>query len=725
MTRLETALELAQQGYYIFPVKPNQKTPAFSGWQSQATKKPEKIKQWWGITDYNIGIYTAKFNGSQALVVVDIDNNEKKKGSEELLRLELEGFDFTETASQQTPGGGTHLIYRAPKAVKQGTNVLARGLDIRSKGGYIVGPGSEIDGKKYEWVTQSEPHECPEWIIHRCGQGKEKLKGEDKASASAHDRAIEYLTTKAPVAIQGDSGDQTTYQVAAHLKNLGCGVDQTLELLIDHWNEECEPPWEFDELKKKVHNAFNYSQDPQGSLAPETSFEKLEVKEDGSYLDKINKSFALIFEDGGHSILHETVREDGEPCVKLLSEASFKRMLSPYTVTVGKRTMTYATAWLDWSKRRTFAGLCFKPEQSANHNYYNLWKGFSVKGKPYGEASPQARMGFDMFKEHVYQNLAMSVEKDFMWIMGYFAHLIQRPFEKPRTTVVFKGKKGVGKNIVLELIGQLIKGHYQVTSNSRYLTSNFNGHFKNCLCLVLDEAFWSGDKSAEGQLKSLTTDENILIEMKGKEPFNIKNYVRIFILGNEDWVVPASADERRYAIFEVGEGRMQDQEYFSKMKYLMDSCGGIEVLFDYLQNFDLSKVKINTIPNTGGLLDQKIQSLGPLESFWHEALCEGHFPYLNNEWESRVSKDAFKNAFNLYCKSRSITTKFLPGSVKMAKVVRMLCPSVDTRSKTLASDSTYSARDAAFALPSLKIARSEFEEYIGHDMPWPLTDKVD
>jgi hypothetical protein len=33
--------------------------------------------------------------------------------------------------------------------VRQGANVLGPGLDVRSKGGYVVGPGSVVDGEGY------------------------------------------------------------------------------------------------------------------------------------------------------------------------------------------------------------------------------------------------------------------------------------------------------------------------------------------------------------------------------------------------------------------------------------------------------------------------------------------------------------------------------------------------------------------------------------------------
>ena len=65
-----------------------------------------------------------------------------------------------------------------------------------------------------------------------------------------------------------------------------------------------------------------------------------------------------------------------------------------------------------------------------------------------------------------------------------------------------------------------------------------------------EEAFWAGDKQAEGKLKLLITSKLHMIERKGYEPYMVGNYARIYITSNNDWVVPATVDERRFAIFE-------------------------------------------------------------------------------------------------------------------------------------------------------------------------------
>lgn len=725
---LNKALDLASKGFYVFPLWPNSKTPVIDDFPNQASRDPDQIKKWW--TDpvleleqpYNIGISTTKYNGSQALVVVDVDNKGKKKGSEQLLKLELEGKDFIETATQITPTGGLHLIYRTKDPVKQGVQVLGDGLDIRSKGGYIVAEGSTIDGKAYEFkLGHLQVEECPEWIVQACGRAIEKESIEVDASKidrmAAVKRAVDYLENHSALAIAGEGGDHVTFKVAARLKDFGLSKLDALLVLQDHWNERCVPPWSTEELKTKIENAYNYSQEPVGSKSPEAVFTKIETIKEQSYLEDLNKEYAVLFNEGECSVLFETVDEKGRPKREFMKESAFKRKFSPYVVQQGRgAAKTYADIWLDWPSRRQYAGVCFRPELEPKNNYYNLWRGFAYKQTPYANAGASARLGFDMFIDHAKTNVCQGDEKLFTWLMGYFAHLIQKPYERPLTTLVFRGRKGVGKNSLVERIGKLISAHFLVAHDSRYLTSNFNGHLDSCLMLVLDEAFWSGDKSAESKLKGLTTAPEIMIERKGKEPYMVDNLVRMIVIGNEDWLVPASADERRYVVFDVGEGKKQNGEYFKQMHTLMDEKGGAEVLMHYLKNFDLKTVDVNRAIHTEGLASQKLESLSPLEHFWFECLTEGRILHaaFSKTWEEIVDKAVFRSAFLAYAKERNMKL-WAPSDVAIGREFKKLAPKINFNHKRRDEEQTVHA----YKLPPLEVCRKDWDARMGFEHRWP------
>jgi hypothetical protein len=729
---LDSALMLARMGFHVFPLQANSKLPAIKDYPTLASCNETTISEWWGKRPYcNIGISTSSFgDGKSALLVIDIDNKPGKEGDNELFKLELEGKEFPPTLTQKTPTNGRHLVYKVENAVKQGSNVLAPGLDTRSRGGYIVGCGSSIEGKLYAFEPGGRDiADAPKWLVETCNgaKGHSSTEGLDFRhdnkidSSRAWNRGLEYLRS-APHAHQGQGGDQTTYQVICKIKDLGVSASEALEILTESggWNDQCLPPWGNSELEQKIRNAYTYGMNPPGISAPEKQFDPIPPTDQKDpeefYLDKMNKEYALVYIEGSHFILHETVDRKGRPKIALLSENTFYCRFKPQKVMDGKKEKNFAESWINWKDRREYAGLTFSPEKDPGFNYYNLWKGFTTTAIPYAQASALAKKGFDAFMDHVEKNVCNGDKQLFKWLMGYFAHLIQKPFERPLTTIVFRGEKGTGKNALIDRVGKLLgEGHYLVAHDSRYLTSNFNGHLDSCLCLVLDEAFWSGDKTTEGKLKGITTSPEIMIERKGKEPYMVDNLVRLVVIGNEDWLVPASHDERRYAVFNVGSGRKQDNTFFENMRINMDENGGNAILLDHLKRFDLSTVDPNKAPATAALYDQKTATQDPFYQWWLDCLTEQKVlgSDFGHDWPDQMDKDSFRHAFNRYAKERNVKGRF-PTMNTFGKLLKKCCPSVLTDQKRKEGERWVHT----YRFPNIVIAREEWQKYMGHEVNW-------
>lgn len=723
--QLESAKRLVEYGFHVFPVVEMSKLPAIKDYPNKATRDHAQLEKWFGNGHhYNIGISTTHFGDNESLFVIDVDNKKGKKGGEELIKLELEGYDIPRTFEQTTPTGGRHIIYRTPHLLKQGVDVLAPGIDIRAKGGYIVGAGSTLENGIYEAI----PHEVvplPDWIEKRAvaADVKEHTPPIQNINPEvAKSRAIDYLANHAPISIEFQGGDHTAFKVAARVKDFGVDKITALELLA-LWNDKCQPPWSDEELSKFVENAYHYGNQVPGSASPQADFKPVaepKIEVNGKfYLDEINAQYAIVYLEGSHFIVHETVEESGAPKRVFMTEQTFKRKFSPKTVQQGEgRPRTQADIWLNWPKRKEFSGVCFAPERTARNNYLNLWRGFAVTPLPPEQANERQKKGVQMFLDHAKENVCNGNDTLFNWLIGYFAHLVQRPYERPLTTLVFKGSKGTGKNALIDRVGNLLGcSHYLVAHDGRYLTSNFNGHFDSCLMLVLDEAFWSGDKAAEGKLKGMTTSEKIIIERKGKEPYMIDNLVRMVVIGNEDWLVPASADERRYAVFELGEGRKQDNHFFQEMKVIIDREGGNRLLLHHLQSFDLSTVDVNVAPVTSALLDQKTHSLDMFGQWWVKCLQDGHIicADFSEDWPAKMSKADFRRAYERYAKDRNVKGWTLSDAV-IGKKLKVFLPSVDPSKQSRIPGTEKRIKEYHF--PLLDQARKEWEKHFGHEVKW-------
>ena len=44
----------------------------------------------------------------------------------------------------------------------------------------------------------------------------------------------------------------------------------------------------------------------------------------------------------------------------------------------------------------------------------------------------------------------------------------------------------------------------------------------------------------------MITEEDRIIEPKGKDAFQVKNFIRLMIASNKSWVVPTELEDRRF-----------------------------------------------------------------------------------------------------------------------------------------------------------------------------------
>jgi hypothetical protein len=344
-------------------------------------------------------------------------------------------------------------------------------------------------------------------------------------------------------------------------------------------------------------------------------------------VERLNDHHGLILLGDRPVVLREGTGPDGREEIRLLSLSGFHEWTKPDVVWLGAggedepaRKVQASKIWIESEKRRQYDGLVFDPACSSPRSYYNLWRGFAVEpaADPSGE-------GCARFLAHLHDNVCGGREELFLWVVGWFAALVQEPTNKLGTSLVLRGTQGTGKTIVGRIIGSLLGPHYALVADARFIVGRFNSHLANCLLLQLDEATWGGNHDAAGKLKDLVTGDWQFIEYKGREPIKVKNYVRLLITGNNSWLVPAGLEERRFAVLDVAETARQNHAYFQAIDDEAEN-GGREALLAFLLGFDLAKVNLRRIPSTGALYEQKLSSLDSEQTWWMDILSRGWLP---------------------------------------------------------------------------------------------------
>ncbi|WP_275789093.1 primase-helicase family protein [Pararhizobium gei] len=439
---------------------------------------------------------------------------------------------------------------------------------------------------------------------------------------------------------------------------------------------------------------------------------------DGDEFDvnTMNEEFAVVLSGGSAMIVRERFDAPVEDRLRFVRVDAFKTLFQNRYKTVrgpdGKeKEITWATAWLGHPARRQYDGLEFHPDPAGSGGtggYLNLWQGFAFDRKKGGT--------YTLFKDHLLSNVCNGDNGLFRWIFGWFAQIFQEPREKPGTSLVFRGSMGVGKSKIGEIIGELLGGHYFQVDDPRYITGQFNHHMAACLLLQAEEAVWAGDKTAEGRLKGLITSKTQMIESKGIDPIRLPNYVRVIQTSNEDWVIPAGKDERRFAVFDVLPTCANNHAYFRQMDDELRN-GGYETLLHDLLSFDLSGLNLRDIPKNGALLDQKIRSLDPIEAWVLERLRSGAPTKKHSGWPEYVTTEALRDDY--IRSSEEVGIKRKAQEVTFGSKIMKLLPGIARKKRVVETDEGgATTRVWVYEFPSLEDCRSRFEGVLGQVYNW-------
>lgn len=154
-----SALEYADKfKWHVFPLAPRAKTPLTAHGFKDATTDAAQINQWWEQhPDANIGVAC----GASNLVVIDVDGAEGINNWNAL--QERHALDVSKTVVQRTGSGqGYQIFFLAPADVdiRNSAGKLAKGIDVRAQGGYVVIPPSiHPSGNQYEWEHDPQSFE--------------------------------------------------------------------------------------------------------------------------------------------------------------------------------------------------------------------------------------------------------------------------------------------------------------------------------------------------------------------------------------------------------------------------------------------------------------------------------------------------------------------------------------------------------------------------------------
>ena len=280
---LDAAIEYAEAGYAVIPVKRSDKAPYTPNGLADASKDADTLRQWWQRwPEANVAVVCGHVSGDLFVIDIDIKPEKGKHGDEELLKWQAKYGDFPETVKQRTGSGGQHQFFRDPNIALYKNKVNAiPGIDVRGEGSYVVvAPSVYEDGSVYEWEGASildtiEVADANESVTKLLALNPRDQKGET---------SLQERETISMKDVPEGQRNSTIYSAACALRHYDFSFNAAMAAILQTVSEWTTPVPEY-EIRRTVESA--YTHEPGKVSIYSVNGITAEYDENGKYIPKL------------------------------------------------------------------------------------------------------------------------------------------------------------------------------------------------------------------------------------------------------------------------------------------------------------------------------------------------------------------------------------------------------------------------------------------------------
>lgn len=429
-------------------------------------------------------------------------------------------------------------------------------------------------------------------------------------------------------------------------------------------------------------------------------------------IDEMNEEVAIVRRGVKMGYLMEGVKtrkEKGiQPNWEFVDKTALVDWYSNQTIrlSTGKMISKFEI-WMQSPDRRQYVDLTFDPAcGDYGGKVFNTYKGLAVVPK---------KGDWSKLNYHYKHVICSGNEGHYKYLMAWIARVIQEPGgDRPGIVWAMRGGQGVGKGLAVKPLTKIFGDHAVSTADGQKMVGRFNNLLDGCVLFFADEAFFAGDHSKRGMLKSLITEDTVGIEYKYFDTVQSRNYANIVMSTNNDWCIPAEEGERRYFVLDVPDTYKGNFEYFNALVNEMNR-GGVEAfLYDMLRH-NYSDVDLRDVPKTDALNEQKLWTKGHFERMVADWYDDGILDYELDggpmlEWHENEELEAPKSLIlSIYQNNhqRSRTREPMMGKTILMRQLAKLIPGFKEDRKRVGN-----SRDTVCIFPPRLEAFKAFQERV-------------
>jgi hypothetical protein len=317
--------------------------------------------------------------------------------------------------------------------------------------------------------------------------------------------------------------------------------------------------------------------------------------------------------------------------------------------------------WLENINRKNADKIVFNPRNNSPSNHFNIWTGFDIE--PNDDNIDITKL--EPILKLIRKVWANDNRDTYEYYLNWFSHILQKPYKKTGVCIALQSRQGVGKTIVINLIGKIIGDKYFYTASSlKHILGDFNGDCEGKLLVNLNECTWGGNKSQEGAFKEFITDDSVVINRKGVNTYRVENYANTIITTNAEWMVALSKDDRRYNVQRCRDITPEEkQTEFNGAFYKSVAKTDLQTLCNYLHKRDISKFNPRVFEKSELHKEQVEKNYDSVEMFYemminrdvtsvwtYEKDYEGGLVDKNEIYDRYVEETKNVKHYNILCK---------------------------------------------------------------------------
>ena len=324
---------------------------------------------------------------------------------------------------------------------------------------------------------------------------------------------------------------------------------------------------------------------------------------------------------------------NGEEKYQFYGKEKFRDLVKPvkFFNPESSNDVEFFPYWLEDANRLSYKEIKFLPRFEHNDELFNSFKGFTYENeKVTYDEDPEV---VKVFKEHL-GFLSNYEEQTVDYLLKYIAHLLQKPWEVPKTAIIFKSKQGFGKDSIVDFIQTLIGKQYILrTAEMDDIFGTYNVGIRDKLVLQLNEVEGKDGFSNKEKIKNFITEEHTIIREKYISQYDQTNYMRLIILSNNINPIEITHDDRRFIVVKAHH-KKPTKAYFDRLHdEFRKNDQHMQILYNYLMSIDISKFSPSgDRPITEAYKTMQEHNQNPIYKFlWNNFVNEGYKETFDDE----------------------------------------------------------------------------------------------